>query len=175
MDIPQLFGKPWQAKDFHDDRLGAALEKLAKGDLPRAYHAIAWEALQREGIVLDQAHVDTTSLSVQGTYEQASGDDSALRIDYGYSKDNRRDLKQIMFGLGNVQSLPLFADVMAGQHVRQNVERFICRSNGGAAPAGAVEGDDRHRRLGPGHRGKPESLRRPAVYQPSPGNIQLVS
>jgi transposase len=88
--------------------------KAGERDLPRAYHAIAWEALQREGIVLDQAHVDTTSLSVQGAYEQASGDDSALRIDYGYSKDNRRDLKQIMFGLGSVQSLPLFADVMAG-------------------------------------------------------------
>jgi transposase len=114
MDIPQLFGKAWQAEDFHDDRLGAALEKLAKGDLSRAYHAIAWDALEREGIVLDQAHVDTTSLSVQGAYEQASGDDAALRIDYGYSKDKRNDLKQILFGLGSVQGLPLFADVMAG-------------------------------------------------------------
>lgn len=114
MDIEQLFGKPWQAKDFNDDRLGEALEKLAKGDLPRTYHAIAWEALEREGIVLDQAHLDTTSFSVQGAYEQASDEHSALRIDYGYSKDKRRDLKQIMFGLGSVQGLPLFADVMAG-------------------------------------------------------------
>jgi transposase len=114
MDISQLFGRDWKAEDFHDDRLGAALEKLAKSDLPHIYHTIAWEAVQSEGIVLDQAHIDTTSLSVQGAYAQACGEDAALRIDYGYSKDKRKDLKQIMFGLGSVQGLPLFADVMHG-------------------------------------------------------------
>lgn len=114
MDIFQLFGRAWQAEDFHDDRLGAALEKLAKSDLPKVYHSIAWEALEREGIVIDQAHIDTTSLSVQGSYNNAQGEDTPLRIDYGYSKDKRNDLKQIMFGLGSVQGLPLFADVMHG-------------------------------------------------------------
>lgn len=114
MDISSLFGRAWRADDFHDDRLGAALEKLAKSDLPQVYQSIAWEALEREGIVIDQAHIDTTSLSVQGAYDHAQGEDTPLRIDYGYSKDKRKDLKQIMFGLGSVQGLPLFADVMHG-------------------------------------------------------------
>ena len=114
MDIANLFGTAWQAEDFHDDRLGAALEKLAKGDLPGIYHAIAWEAFESEGILLDQVHVDTTSLSVEGAYERSALEDSVLRIDYGHSKERRPDLKQFMFGLGSVEGLPLFADVMNG-------------------------------------------------------------
>lgn len=64
MDIENLFGKTWSPEDFNDDKLGRALEKLARGDLPGIYHAIAWEALEKEGILLDQAHIDTTSFSL---------------------------------------------------------------------------------------------------------------
>jgi hypothetical protein len=52
MDIANLFDTAWQADDFHDDRLGNALEKLAKSVLPGIYHAIAWEAFESEGIRL---------------------------------------------------------------------------------------------------------------------------
>ncbi|WP_442893622.1 IS1634 family transposase [Bacillus sp. 2205SS5-2] len=71
-------------------------------------------ALEKKGILLDHAHFDTTSLSVQGAYETADSEESPLRIDYGHSKERRPDLKQLMFGLGSVQGLPIFADVMDG-------------------------------------------------------------
>ncbi|WP_180954856.1 IS1634 family transposase [Bacillus sp. V3-13] len=114
MDIQNLFGKAWKADDFNDDRLGRALEKLAKSDLPGIYYAIAREALEKEGILLDQAHFDTTSLPVQGIYETAGSEESPLKIEFGHSKDRRPDLKQLMFGLGSVEGIPLFADVMNG-------------------------------------------------------------
>ncbi|RUQ30869.1 IS1634 family transposase, partial [Peribacillus cavernae] len=114
VDISNLFDKSWQADDFNDDRLGRALEKLAKSDLPGIYHGIAFEALEKEGILLDQAHFDTTSLSLQGAYETADSEEDSLRITFGHSKERRPDLKQLMFGLGSVQGLPIFADVMDG-------------------------------------------------------------
>lgn len=115
MDIENLFGKAWSPEDFNDDKLGRALEKLAKSDLPGIYHAIAWEALEKEGILLDQAHIDTTSFSLQGIYETPDSEDSPLKIEHGYSKDLRPDLKQLMFGLGSVEGVPLFTDVMNGK------------------------------------------------------------
>lgn len=114
MDIPNLFGKEWQPEDFNDDRLGRALEKMAKSDLPGIYHAISREALLTEGIALDQAHLDTTSLSLQGFYEPSGTEEPLLKISHGHSKDMRPDLKQLMFGLGSVEGVPLFADVMNG-------------------------------------------------------------
>jgi transposase len=93
---------------------GAKCTLAASACAARPYLAIAWEALECEGITVDQAHLDTTSLSVKGAYDQSSQEDSPLRIDYGYSKDKRKDLKQLMFGLGSVQGIPLFADVMNG-------------------------------------------------------------
>ncbi|MGG5252731.1 IS1634 family transposase [Neobacillus sp. SM06] len=114
MDIPNLFGKTWKPEDFNDDRLGRALEKMTHSDLPGIYYAIAREALEKEGIILDQAHLDTTSLSLQGHCEQSEKEGSLLKIEYGHSKDLRQDLKQLMFGLGSVDGIPLFADVMNG-------------------------------------------------------------
>jgi transposase len=83
MDIQNLFGKAWKAEDFNDDRLGRALEKLAKSDLPGIFHAISREALEKEGILLDQAHFDTTSLSVQGIYESSASEKNLLRSNSG--------------------------------------------------------------------------------------------
>jgi transposase len=114
MDIQNLFGKAWKAEDFNDDRLGRALEKLAKSDLPGIYHAIAREAMEKEGILLDQAHFDTTSISVQGIYETSVSGDPPLKIEFGHSKDRPSDLKQLMFGIGSVEGIPLFDDVMNG-------------------------------------------------------------
>ena len=51
---------------------------------------------------------------MQGHYEQSEKEDSLLKIEYGHSKDLRPDLKQLMFGLGSVDGIPLFADVMNG-------------------------------------------------------------
>jgi transposase len=80
------------------------LEKLAKSDLPGIYHGIAFEALEKEGIRLDQTHLDTTSLSVQGAYETADSKEASLQITFGHSKERRPDLKQLMFGLGRFRA-----------------------------------------------------------------------
>jgi hypothetical protein len=58
--------------------------------------------------------LNTTSLSVQGAYKNATSEESPLCIDFGHSKEQRPDLKQIMFGLDIVEGIPLFAEVMAG-------------------------------------------------------------
>ncbi|OPZ89411.1 MAG: hypothetical protein BWY74_02739 [Firmicutes bacterium ADurb.Bin419] len=63
-------------------------------------------------------HWDTTSKSFQGQYimpERSKEDDGSIEITYGYSKDMRKDLKQMKFGFGVTRDkIPLFADVLSG-------------------------------------------------------------
>lgn len=139
MDIPMLFDRPWLASDFNDDRLGRHLEKLAKGDLPKIYHSIAFEALVKEGITLDQSHVDTTSLSVHGAYDHSVLEGSHLEIDRGHSKARRPDLNQFKFGLGSVGGLPLFADVMAGHTSDKTWNRDFALRMGDLLPKEALQ------------------------------------
>jgi transposase len=68
--------------------------------------AIVLEAVQAFDLDISQIHCDTTSIPVYGNYSdgpvagsQPENPDSAPLITYGYSKDKRPDLKQLIFGL----------------------------------------------------------------------------
>jgi transposase len=45
-------------------------------------------------------HVDTTSFSVSGEYEEEEEEEEVICITHGYSRDHRADLKQWMLALG---------------------------------------------------------------------------
>lgn len=52
-------------------------------------------------------------MSVEGAYDH--GEKDALNVTYGYSKDKRPDLKQIVFGIGsNHEGIPFFGQVLSG-------------------------------------------------------------
>ncbi|UOF91477.1 IS1634 family transposase [Fodinisporobacter ferrooxydans] len=115
MDCEWLFGQGFLADELNDDRLAAALDKLADADPWRIYHEIALGTPEAQFDTFDRLlHFDTTSISVQGSYEDSELEDSPLKIVRGYSKDLRADLKQFMYGLGSIGGIPLFADVMNG-------------------------------------------------------------
>lgn len=115
MDCEWLFGSGVTANEFNDDRFAAALDKLADADPWRIYHEVALGTPEAQSYTLDMLlHLDTTSISVQGSYEDAELEDSPLKIVRGYSKDLRADLKQYMYGLGSLAGIALFADVMNG-------------------------------------------------------------
>ncbi len=57
--------------------------------------------------------VDTTSLSVAREYP----DQNEFRIDRGFSKNRRPDLKQIVFGLCTVRGLGICANVNPGNSI----------------------------------------------------------
>ncbi|CAB3395595.1 IS1634 family transposase [Kyrpidia spormannii] len=114
MDVEALFGNGIEAGHFNDDRLARALDKFADADPWRIYHEIALGSPDACSLVLDVIRLDTTSFSVQGSYDPADFEDAPFRITRGYSKDLRPDLKQFLFGLGSYGGLPLFADVMSG-------------------------------------------------------------
>lgn len=95
MDTELIFGHGIKAKNFKDDALAAALDRIyAVG--PRKYFSqIVMKGLVLENVDLSILHGDTTSKIMYGEYNE-EGD---VIPNFGYSKDKRPDLKQIVYGL----------------------------------------------------------------------------
>lgn len=99
---PGLFGiDAAQAERLGDDRIGRALDRLFDADRGALLTDVVLAVAQRFGVCLNELHNDSTSISFCGQYRGANGravrGRSAPAIVFGYSKDMRPDLKQLLF------------------------------------------------------------------------------
>ena len=116
--IEHLLGPGMTAEMLNDDCLGRTLDWLYAHDLTKLFAGIATQARRIFGIKAEQVHVDTTSFSVSGEYTgvQAGEDAAVIAITYGYSRDQRNDLKQWMLALATTHDgdVPLFLQPLNG-------------------------------------------------------------
>jgi transposase len=84
-----------------DDAIGRALDRLFDADRAGLLTEIVLAAGHGFGVSFDELHNDSTSVRFCGQYRQARGRRMRGRrapfITYGYSKDHRPDLKQLLF------------------------------------------------------------------------------
>jgi transposase len=83
--------------DWTDDRIADTLDELHTEGPEQIQGAISANIVGGFGIKLDEIHYDTTSVSLWGTYDSATGQPAVL-ITFGYNKDHRPDLKQVVVG-----------------------------------------------------------------------------
>jgi transposase len=97
-----LFGpSPEQMERLTDDRIGRALDHLFEADRAVLLTEVVLMLGRGFGVTFSRLHNDSTSVSFCGQYREdarrsATGRSSAA-ITYGYSKDHRPDLKQLLF------------------------------------------------------------------------------
>ena len=99
---PGLFGVSAGAMArLTDDRIGRALDRLFDADRAALLTEVVVTVGQRFGVGFDRLHNDSTSIAFCGQYRAAKGRQlrgrSAPAIVYGFSKDHRPDLKQLLF------------------------------------------------------------------------------
>lgn len=99
---PAMFGlAAAQMERLSDDRIGRALDQLFAADRAALLTAVVVAVGQRFGVQFDQLHNDSTSIAFCGQYRAATGrvlhGRRAPAITYGFSKDHRPDLKQLLF------------------------------------------------------------------------------
>jgi len=87
---------------LNDDRVGRALDKLFAADVPTLVLAVARHVVQEFGVSLEELHNDSTTVSFYGAYSDAAEERRlfgrpTLAITFGYNKDHRPDLKQLLF------------------------------------------------------------------------------
>lgn len=99
---PAAFGLDFsQSQRLGDDAVGRALDRLFDADRGALLTAVVVDAVRAFGVALSELHNDSTTVKFCGRYAQARGrrlrGKRAPWITYGYSKDHRPDLKQLLF------------------------------------------------------------------------------
>jgi transposase len=95
-DTELLLGKAVPPHALNDDTVGRVLDRLYDMGTIKLFTACAVRAVTRFGLERRYVHFDTTSRSVWGDYQFAAEPDIPFRVTYGYSKDQRPDLKQFV-------------------------------------------------------------------------------
>jgi transposase len=90
-----------QMAHLSDDRIGRALDRLFDADRAALLTEVVVAIGQRFQVNFERLHNDSTSIAFCGQYRAANGrairGRSAPAITYGFSKDHRPDLKQLLF------------------------------------------------------------------------------
>jgi transposase len=101
--VPEHIGlPPGQAGLLNDDRVGRALDHLHRADRASLLTAVVLRAVAAFDIDLSEQHQDTTTITFSGEYAHqapAEQDGRPPRITFGYNKDHRPDLKQLLYSV----------------------------------------------------------------------------
>lgn len=124
------------AEEISDDRLGRALDRIYEANCEYVFSAIISKVVTRFNVDARFRHLDTTSMSVHGEYEEGMG-----LVEFGYSKDNNPDLKQFMISLMSSQDgdVPLLAQTISGnssdkKHFREVLKNIKNQIKGSHTP-----------------------------------------
>jgi transposase len=101
---PVLYGlTAGEGARLRDDRIGRALDRLFEADRAALLTAVVVAVGRRFDVRFTQLHNDSTTIRFTGQYRAATGrrlhGRRAPWITYGYSKDHRPDLKQLLVTL----------------------------------------------------------------------------
>lgn len=113
-DLESLFGIPVSLSQLNDDRFGGFLDLMHQAGPGLIFSEIAANAFARYGITVKNINFDTTSKVMWGQYETEEGLEGVVQIDYGYSKQNRGDKKQIKISLGTANGIVVDGQVLSG-------------------------------------------------------------
>jgi transposase len=135
-----LLGEGITPKNLNDDSLGTALDALYEFGVTEIFYLVASKACSIAGIEHKYLHVDSTSFSLYGKYQDEEDEPKAtevntnhlvtttknkkknknlpevVKINRGHSKDGKPELNQVMLNLitTNRSSIPVWIEVLSG-------------------------------------------------------------
>jgi hypothetical protein len=114
--VDLLISPDLDAADFNDDSLGRSLEQLFEAGVTEVFAEAARHAPTVYGIEHRFHHLDSSSFHLHGQYANDEPEVEAIEITYGYSRDHRPDLKQVVVNLitGHRSQLPVWMEALSG-------------------------------------------------------------
>jgi transposase len=127
-----------QLASLNDDRVGRCLDRLFQSDITSMVLALATHVVQEFQVDLDELHNDSTTITFHGAYadatqEEKRGERTRMAITWGYNKDHRPDLKQLLYILtvSRDGAIPLYFQVASGNVADDQTHRatwdLLCR------------------------------------------------
>lgn len=77
-----------KVEHLNDDALGKALDEIADYGTTELFAEIASEIIKEQNLFGNFGRFDTTSISVEGTYDNKEQGEGIINITYGHSKDH---------------------------------------------------------------------------------------
>ncbi len=107
-----------EAKDINEYSLGRALDLLYEKGVTEVFSKVSNHAMEITGVKNEFNHLDSTSVCFHGEYKQLEQSEAA-KITFGYSRDDRPDLKQMVVSLicKYKSSIPSWFEVNDGNKV----------------------------------------------------------
>jgi len=136
---PEVLGfAETQLPSLNDDRVGRCLDRLFQSDVSSLVLTLATHVVAEFQVDLDELHNDSTTITFHGAYEDAAqeekrGQRTRMAITWGYNKDHRPDLKQLLFILTVARdgAVPVYFQVASGNVVDDQTHRatwdLLCR------------------------------------------------
>jgi transposase len=131
MDLELLLGVDIPASKFNDDAVGRAIDRMFDVGPGKILTAIAIRAVKLFDLETSHAHQDTTSITLYGDYDLYEDPDGRhpFVITYGFNKDHRPDLKQLVHGLLCVDhGIPVFSKCYDGNKSDKKINQDIMGS-----------------------------------------------
>lgn len=101
--VPEHLGlHPDQLDGLNDDRIGRALDHLDRADRASLLTALVLRVVREFEVDMTEFHQDTTTVTFSGDYAQQPEEELTQRpprITFGYNKDHRPDLKQLLYNI----------------------------------------------------------------------------
>jgi transposase len=114
LPVDRLLGKDVVPSDLNDDVLGRTFDAINEYDPTDLFNEIVLKVMDKVDFDTKLVHIDTTSFSVHGMYENEDIGNT-IEITLGHPKDGRTDLKQFVLSMvTNQHGLPLFVEAKSG-------------------------------------------------------------
>ncbi len=109
-----LLGEDICSNDFNDDMLGRHLDAISAYGTTKLFSEITYEIGIENNLFNGCYHLDSTSFSLHGAYDNCEGSLPFPTLDY--SKDHRPDLKQITVTMTQVgeADIPIWFEALDG-------------------------------------------------------------
>jgi len=128
LDTELLLGEAISPEKLNDDAVGRALDRIYEVGTGKVLSAVALRAVKLFDLDTTHVHHDTTSHSVYGDYDLYGEEshDQPFVITFGFSKDHRPDLKQLVHSLLCVDAgIPIFSKCENGNLSDKVVNRNL--------------------------------------------------
>ena len=128
MDLELLLGVDVPSSKLNDDAVGRVLDCVWEAGTGKVLTAVALRAVKMFSLDTSLVHHDTTSVTVYGDYDLYADPDHGqpFVITYGFSKEHRPDLKQLVHSLLCVDhGIPIWSKCENGNESDKTINKNL--------------------------------------------------
>jgi transposase len=114
--VERLIGEGIKAEHINDDALGRCLDKLYETGVSALYQTLSARVVEHLELPCEGLNLDSTSMHVDGRYDNDDDDTQAIKLVRGYSRDNHPELNQVVLNLitENKAGIPVYMQAASG-------------------------------------------------------------